>query len=216
MNDIKISYCIGTHNEGPTYLIPLFDTILKHMDPVDELVVIDDYSDDQATIKVLDTYSDRINLFQHKLDSDFASHKNFMIEHCKGDYIFNCDADEMPAPTLLQTIKEIILNNPDIDLFHIPRINIVQGITPEDITRYGWIVNEKQFINFPDLQARVFKNNPQIRWVGKVHETITGTQTHTPLPFVDSEGKIVTDYALLHVKSIDRQRKQNEFYNQIQ
>ncbi len=215
MNEISISYVIGTHNESSQYLIPLFDSILKHMDPNDEIVVIDDMSDNQDTINTLDTYSDRINIFYHHLNGDFASHKNFMIGHCKGTHIFNIDADELAAPTLLQTIKDIIFNNPDIDLFILHRVNIVHGITAQDIAKYNWFMSPAGYVNWPDQQGRIFKNKDSIRWKNKVHEVITGVHSHTELPYIDDEGMPVTDYALLHVKTIDRQRQQNSFYESI-
>ncbi len=58
-------------------------------------------------------------------------------------------------------------------------------------------------INFPDLQGRIYKNDPSLRWEGKVHEKIEGAKSYGVLP---------SQYCLIHVKSIDKQESQNSFY----
>lgn len=64
-------------------------------------------------------------------------------------------------------------------------------------------------INWCDFQMRIVANKPELKWEGKVHEKITGYKTILNLP-IDSE-----HYALIHNKTIDRQRLQNQFYNTI-
>lgn len=215
MNVLKISYLIGVHNEGSAYLKPLFDKLLTSIDDNDEVVVVDDCSDEETTIKCLAEYSDKVKVITHKFEGDFSEHKNFMIEQCSGHYIFNIDGDEMPAPSLIKTLKELLINNEEVDLFYVPRINIVNGLTSEDIQKWGWQVNENQWINYPDYQGRIFKNSPNIRWEGKVHEKIVGNSTHAPLPAYDEFNVPVVSYCLLHVKDIDRQRKQNLLYQNL-
>ena len=63
-------------------------------------------------------------------------------------------------------------------------------------------------INFPDYQARIYKNDPKIKWEGKVHETITGYETIAELP--------TEEYlCLLHHKSISKQEQQNKLYETL-
>ena len=63
-------------------------------------------------------------------------------------------------------------------------------------------------INFSDNQTRIVKNTPSIKWVNKVHERLDGFKTYSTLPAQD-------EFCLLHPKSIERQEKQNQFYNTI-
>jgi glycosyltransferase involved in cell wall biosynthesis len=51
---VSISYCITTHNEGGIYLEPLFQKLLRHIKEEDEIVVVDDYSDESTTLETLD------------------------------------------------------------------------------------------------------------------------------------------------------------------
>ena len=85
----------------------------------------------------------------------------------------------------------------------------VEGITDEWIQRWGWRVTEKGWINYPDYLSRVFKNNDDIRWEGKVHERITGCKTYSHLPPHE-------ELSLYHPKTIKKQEKQNELYEKIQ
>jgi glycosyltransferase involved in cell wall biosynthesis len=206
---VSISYCITTHNEGQAYIRPLLDRLLKHLQPEDEIVIVDDFSTEESTVAILEEYRDRVSLYFNLLDNDFASHKNFAKSKCTKDYIFFIDADENVHENLLITIKEILYNNPTIEMFMVPRINIVQGLTEQHVQRWNWNVNEKGFVNYPDPQTRIVVNKEEIKWENKVHERLVGHSTHTLLPF-ETE-----DYCLLHIKDIKRQESQNDFYEKL-
>ena len=172
---MKISYGITVHNEADE-LNKLLSLLIHKTDPHDEIVICDDYSDDDTQF-VLQSWSQQyghnklIKIYQRKLGGDFSAQKNSVIENCSGDYIFHIDADEYPNETLLSQLKEILEIN-DVDLIWIPRVNIVDGITDEHIQKWGWRVSEKGWVNYPDYQARVFRNDEKIRWVRPVHEHI--------------------------------------------
>ena len=204
---MKISYAILTHNEGAC-IETLLQTLVEYKDAVDEIVVVDDYSSDTLTLQILQDYKQakHIKLYQNYLSDDFANQKNFLMNKCSGDFIFNIDADEMVKPELIVNLKAIIEENPEVDLYAIARENIVEGITEEHIRKWGWVVNEAGFINFPDYQLRLIKNNSGITWKNKVHEV---PAFYKRLSFLPEE------FALEHVKDIERQEKQNSFYGTI-
>jgi hypothetical protein len=127
---------------------------------------------------------------------------------CKNDYIVNIDADEIPHKFLMKNLKDVLRANPTIDLYWVPRVNTVDGITQQHIDKWRWNVNEKGWVNFPDYQGRIWRNRPNILWKNKVHEVLTGYQEHTFLPAEEQ-------FSFYHPKTIDRQEKQNEFYEGI-
>ena len=157
---MKISYAITTHNEWQE-VDWLLSLLLENKDDEDEIVIVDDYSD-QFMKKVFDVYAYDIKLYEHALDNNFAAHKNFMNDQCTGDWIFNIDADERPHENLIQIIKQLIAANPTVELFWVPRINLVDGITDEHIRLWNWRVNERGWINYPDPQQRIYKNAKHI------------------------------------------------------
>jgi glycosyltransferase involved in cell wall biosynthesis len=201
-----ISFGITVHNEG-VYVQDLLSQLVPYCETTgDEIVVVDDFSTDEFTRSILDTNHSlgNIKLHQHRLDNNFAAHKNFLSEQCSGDYIFQVDADETFHANLLTYLHDVVDNN-DIDLFLIPRVNVVTGLTDDDIQRWGWRVNEKGWVMFPDYQTRLYRNHVDIKWEGKVHERIIGHKTMAPLPAEE-------EWSLYHIKDITRQRDQNDYY----
>ena len=206
---MKISYSILTHNEDES-LQKLLEFLVKHKDEEDEIVILDDYSDNEKTKEILDTMCSiyEIKFEQRHLLKDYASQKNYFNRMCKGEYIINIDADELPNKWLIQNIKSILETNPTIDLYCVPRVNTVEGLTQEHINKWRWQVNEKGWVNFPDYQGRIWRNRQNIRWKNPVHEVLEGYKEHTYLPMEE-------EFCFYHPKTIGKQEKQNNFYNQI-
>ena len=204
---MKISYGITVHNEFEE-LNKLLQILNNYIDSEDEIVVCID-GDDEKVEAVLGEYlsENKAIVYKRKLDGDFAAHKNSVIENSTGDYIFHLDADEYPHETLLEQLKQIIEMNDGIDLIWIPRVNTVDGMEQKHIQKWGWRVTEKGWVNYPDYQARVFRNDKNIRWTRPLHEYITGCKTYSHLPPHE-------ELSLYHPKTIQKQEQQNLFYNQ--
>jgi len=205
---LKISYSILTHNETKS-LEKLLRFLVKWKADGDEIVILDDYSDDEKTKQILDFYvsTEDIIYEQRSLNNDYATQKNYLKSMCSGDYSFNLDADEMISRWLIKNIHGILEDN-QIDLIYLPRINTVEGLTQQHIQQWGWNVNEEGWINFPDWQGRVFKNRPNIKWEKPVHEMIKGFQTYAHLP-------TEKPFCMLHYKKIEKQEQQNKKYDGI-
>ena len=94
---MKISYSILTHNETDS-LSELIQFLVKHKDEEDEIVILDDYSDNERTKEILDVMCSmhEITFEQRHLLKDYAGQKNHLTRMCSGDYIINIDADEIP------------------------------------------------------------------------------------------------------------------------
>ena len=138
----------------------------------------------------------------------FADWKNQLTELCSGDYIFQIDADEYPHDNLIENLPSILENNPNNEIYLVPRVNTVSGLTDEYIKKWGWRVNEQEWVNWPDYQWRIWKNKQGIKWVNKVHEKLEGHKTYGVLPAME-------ELSLYHPKEINRQIKQNKFYDTL-
>ena len=202
MISLAITVC-NEHQELKTLLDYLEDRALH---PNYEIVIQIDQ--DNHTDEVLSTIINRgVKHWFFPLNKDFASYKNELAKHCSGEYIFQIDADEIPAIELLDMLPSILESNPEVDVYLVPRINTVSGITEEHILRWGWRY-ENERVNFPDYQWRIYRNDKSIRWKNKVHERLEGYKLFSTLPPQD-------EFCLLHPKTIERQEKQNQFYNTI-
>ena len=203
---MKISYGITVHNEHEE-LEKLLSTLLVGIDDEDEVVICVD-GNHEGVKEVIKLYSidSRVIHYNRKLDGNFADHKNSVIEKSSGDYIFHIDADEYPHEILLQQLKKILEIN-DVDLVWIPRVNTIDGMKEEHIRRWGWRVTENKWVNYPDYQARVFRNHKDIKWTRPLHEHIVGCKTYSHLPPHE-------ELSLYHPKTIEKQEQQNLFYNE--
>ena len=213
----KISYAITVCNELEEFK-SLVDFLLEWIRSSDEIVIQQDaiHGTDEDAKEVWSYTLELAKLHRNvlfttfPLKKDFASFKNNLGEYCKGDYIFQLDADEKPSVLLVEMLPDILDNNKDIDLIHVPRENFVTGLTEAHINQWHWAVDDQNRVNYPDLQGRIYKNDPnRIKWEGKVHEVIKGAVKIAALPL--NEG-----YDIFHNKTIAKQELQNQFYGTIQ
>jgi len=207
---MKISYAITVCNEF-IEIQRLVNFLLQHKRMQDNIVILfDEANGDPEVENFLRSHSQTGEFTWHKgkFERHFADWKNKLTSLCNGDYIFQIDADELPAEDLIQALPEIIELNPEMDIYLVPRVNTVEGLTPEHIAKWGWNVTDTGWVNWPDFQWRIWRNVPEIKWVNKVHERLDGFKTYTMLPDVEY-------FALYHPKTIDKQEKQNNYYEQI-
>ena len=207
---MKISYAITVCNELDEIKY-LLDFLLNNKHKQDEIVVLMDTT--KATDELISTLRhyemhnmDHMVVWPGEFKGHFADWKNKLTSYCSGDYIFQIDADELPNELLIENLHSILENNVDVIL--VPRVNTVQGITPQHIQVWGWKQNEKGWIQWPDHQWRIYKNIPEIKWINKVHEILDGYKTYSSLPEME-------EYALYHPKTIEKQEKQNNFYSTL-
>jgi glycosyltransferase involved in cell wall biosynthesis len=205
---MRISYAIPVCNEYKE-IEYLLNYLIKNVREGDEIIVqCDEGNTTLEVYRVLNKCADRVKVIEYPLNNDFSAFKNNLKDNCEGDYIFQLDADEYPEEYLMSHIDWVINNNLEVDIFWVPRINRVEGLTQAHIDKWGWNVDPKGRVNFPDYQCRILKNVPHIKWQNKVHEVLTGYKTESQLPAND-------EFCIYHLKTIDRQEKQNEFYNTL-
>ena len=205
-----ISFAITAHNEHVEleYLLDQLSTIIKSKDEI--MVQLDSTATDEVK-KVANKYNVGRDFEYHRiftsLNGDFATFKNNLKNHCTRDWIFFIDADEYLSEGLADNIHEILNTNQGlVDLIAVPRINTVEGLTRSHIDKWRWFVDDNGWVNYPDYQTRICANKKEIKWINKVHERLSGWKTIANLP----EG-----YDLIHPKTIERQEKQNDFYNTL-
>ena len=206
---MKISYAITVCNELEE-VSRLLNFLYQYKRPIDEICVLLDKP--KASQELLDelyywSSKDIIILKESTFQGHFADWKNELNEMCSGDYIFQIDADELPNKDLLNALPDILTNSGS-DVILTPRINIVEGITPQHLQMWGWKQNDKGWVQFPDYQWRIFRNTPDIKWVNKLHEVLDGYKTYAYLPEFE-------EYSLYHYKHISRQEKQNNYYSKL-
>ena len=207
---MKISYAITVCNEF-NEIQRLINLKKKKKRHEDEIVVLYDINNgDEGIEQFLRAKSINGEFIwkEGEFNGHFADWKNILTSICSGDWIFQIDADEMPHENLIETLPEIILSNPHMQVIRVPRVNTVHGLTEEYIQKWGWRLNDQGWVNWPDFQFRIWKNHPKIQWVNKVHEVLEGYDVYADL----NEDE---NYALYHPKDIERQINQNNYYESL-
>jgi len=200
----NISFAITACNEH-IELERLLKQLDKNIKKGDEIVVQLDITATQEVKDVVSKY--KLINYIHPLNKDFATFKNNLKNICTNEWVFFIDADEYLSDDLLYNIHEILdANNGIVDVIAVPRINTVEGLTRDHIDKWRWFVDENGYVNYPDYQTRICSNKPNIEWINKVHERLSGWKTIANLPY---------GYDLIHPKTIERQERQNNYYNTI-
>jgi hypothetical protein len=207
---MKISYALTVCNEF-IEIQRLLTFLLEHKRIKDEIVILYDQKNGDEEIATYLTKFNKlpnVQFYRGSFDGNFADWKNKLTEYCGGDYIFQIDADEIPNKLLIEHLPYMLTETPKVEVILVPRINTVEGLTEEHIHKWGWSVNEKGWVNWPDYQGRIYKNTPKIKWKNKVHEVLEGYESYCELGAKEY-------YNLYHPKDIKKQEKQNSYYNTL-
>jgi len=192
---MKITYAITVCNESRD-LYSLISFLKNVKSDEDDINVLVDTAHVTENVKsVLAHFSNDISTCERAFDGNFSDHRNFHMRHCKGDYIFILDPDEMPQEGLIKALKEMDVT--DLDLIVVPRLNITLGATRKWCEEHQFKVNENGWINWPNYQTRVAKNSPDIKFENALHERLAGFKKYAVIP----PNPLL---ALLHVKSVDK------------
>jgi glycosyltransferase involved in cell wall biosynthesis len=210
---MKFSFCIPVCNEF-NELKELVNNILDNKQEQDEIIILFDADNGtkqvEGCLRALDVAFKDITWYPASLNNDFASFKNNFLKYATGDYIVQIDADELPSDEFWAYLPAVFESNRGLaESFYISRRNTVDGLTPEHIAKWKWKVmniDNKDLINFPDWQHRIFKNDGTIKWKNRVHEVLEGYKTLSYIP---------AELFLWHHKDIKRQEQQNAYYDTL-
>ncbi|MEW5954332.1 MAG: glycosyltransferase family 2 protein [Bacillota bacterium] len=149
MKKEKISGCLIVKDEAEA-----LERCIKSMLPVlDELIIVDTGSMDN-TVEIAKRYTDKV--YNYAWQNDFAAARNFAISKAKKDWIIFLDADEYFSERSLKNIRKAINEeNGKADAFLINGYNILSS---------SGEVKDKFTV------IRVFRNSPEIRYQGRIHE----------------------------------------------
>ncbi len=149
---MNLSCIILTKNEEKN-----IDRALKSVSFCDEVLVIDDFSEDK-TLQLAERYGAKI--FKRNLNNNFSRQRNFALEKSRGKWVLFIDADEEVTPELAGEIKKIINKKSEFSSYYIKRRDYWWGRQ----LKYGEIknVNSRGLIRL--MQKKYGK------WVHSVHE----------------------------------------------
>lgn len=148
---MKISAVLIVKNEEE-----ILAKCLESVKDADEIIVVDTGSTDK-TVSIAKKYTDKIHHFGW-ID-DFAAARNFAIEQATGDWILSIDADhELLSP---------------MDLVRGEAARAAAEGHKTALVR-SYMGKDDKHVHYREV---LFKNDPEVRWVGAVHESIKPSAT---------------------------------------
>lgn len=139
----SISACLITRNEEK-FLSDCLQSLSGH---VNEIVIVDTGSEDN-TVAIAEKFGCQV--LHHTWDADFSTPRNLGLDHAQNDWILYIDADERLSTTK-DCLGDLLPNTGAAALrvkFY-PRVN-----------------------STPYAESRIFRNDPRIRFTGKMHESM--------------------------------------------
>ncbi len=118
----------------------------------DEIIIVDTGSTDN-TIKIAEQYGAKVLHFNW-ID-DFSAARNYSLKHSTGDWILYLDADERLTESSIEEVQQIINSNE----------NLAVQCLVDCIDNHN---NKASVIKY----TRLFKNHPDLKFSGRVHEQI--------------------------------------------
>lgn len=201
----NISLCMITKNEED-YLAQCLNSV-KNL--VQEIIIVDTGSEDK-TIAIAESFG--ANIYRHTWENDFSRHRNQSTSYATGKWILIMDADEVISAKDLSSLLSLLDNN-SADGFIFTLRNYENNLELANITINPQDYEEGK--NYPGFIAgdliRLFRNDPEIFFTGKVHESVTES-------FLKNNKKAVNSGIPIHhygkVRT-DRIKSKQIFYQQL-
>jgi len=168
-----LSICLIIKNEE-NYLSRCLSSIKAI---ADEIIVIDTGSTDNS-VEIASEFGAQV--FYSEWANNFSSARNYALDKANGEWILVIDADEELDPKSLQLVKKRI-QTPDTEAY-------ILTISPS-------LNSKHEFLNTSCLQLRLFRNNPNYRYRGFIHEQVLDSiLEHNPLAMI----KTAVDITIIH------------------
>jgi len=245
---VKVSYGITVCNELEE-ITKLINFLHPRVMEDDEILV--QYDEDSVTedvlnyLRIIDELHTNVKIIGFPLNKNFADFKNNLKNYASGLFIVQLDADELPSEELIANMHDLLDANKDIDLFFVPRINTVDGLTIAHLKKWGWKTsklesqigekeidtNSGEYKLLKKLGYIIDKSDDSIKYYKPIinHPDVQ-TRIYRRTSEIEWDGKVherikgyntmtflpfEEAYSIYHPKSIDKQEKQNELYSKL-
>lgn len=207
MGKIKLSVVIITRNEEKN-----IKECLESVKWCDEIVVIDDYSEDK-TAEIAKKLG--IEVYKRHLNNNFASQRNFGLEEAKGEWVLFVDADERISAELADEIKQVTQKTAYAK-------NCVNGFF---IKRMDWF-GEGWLKRGETGRVRLLRlaRKGSGKWKRKVHEVweikdkvgeLKNPLLHYPHPTISDFLKQINFHSTLHAEALREEEVQPSLFRLI-
>ncbi len=177
----SLSLCVIVKNEEEF----IAQCLTSVKDFVDEIIVVDTGSEDR-TAEIAREYGAKI--FLHPWVGDFSVARNHSIDHAASDWILVLDADEKLALRDAAQLRDLIQNTLCLGFKLIQRNYLWDARVACSKPAPQDYIEGRDYSNCVDVQViRLFRNSPEIRYQGRVHELVDPVFETRHLPFLSTD-----------------------------
>ena len=185
---LRLSACVIVKNEAEN--LPRWLRCMAQV--ADEMIVVDTGSQDD-TVALAEAAGAKV--FHFPWINDFAAAKNYALEQAAGDWILFLDADEYFSEESLQVLRQ------EMQRYHRDK---KAGVVLCRLINIDKENNNK--IVDTMLQSRIFRNLPNIRFEGCVHERLINTKGNLKML---SNSKLVIYHTGYSASNFQKKAKRN-------
>lgn len=153
---VKISVCMAIYN-GATYLQPQMHSILAQLRAADEVVVVDDASQDNSTELLRNLSDARVRVYRNERNRGVLASFEKAMRLARGDILFLSDQDDLWLPRKVDKIIEAFSLNPEITLV---------ASDAQVIDESGFVVVDSFFAQRGRFSAGVMHNLLKNKYLG--------------------------------------------------
>jgi glycosyltransferase involved in cell wall biosynthesis len=119
----RVSVCMAAYN-GARYIMTQLTSILSQLDRADELIIVDDNSNDSTVEVILQLGDPRVRLYRHDANKGVVITFEEALLRATGDILFLCDDDDVWAPEKVDRFLEAFARNQNAQLV-ISRVRVI-------------------------------------------------------------------------------------------
>lgn len=153
---VKISVCMAVYN-GAAYLLPQFESILAQLRTADEVVVVDDASQDDSADVLRNLSDSRLHVYRNETNLGVLASFEKALKLAHGDILFLSDQDDLWLPGKVDKIIEVFSLNPEITLV---------TSDAQIIDKCGFVVAESFFAQRGHFAIGVLRNLFKNKYLG--------------------------------------------------
>lgn len=199
-----ISAVVLTKNEENN-----IERCLKSLKWIDEIIVIDDYSNDFTIRKIKKTMKS-VKIYKRCLDNNFAAQRNFGLSRSKGEWVLFLDADESISKFLKREIL-VAIKTKTIDGYFIGRRDFFMGKE----LKYGEMGNIK-LLRLARRKSGIWNRKVHEYWnikgnIGELNYPVLHYPHQVFAEFVDD----INVYSTIHAEENKKEKKKSNLFKII-
>lgn len=120
-----VSVVVPTRNRA-SLVTEAVASVLVQTRPADEILVVDDGSDDDTAARLAEQFADRLRILRTP-PLGVSAARNTGVRHARGDWVAFLDSDDLWSPDKLARQCQFLAEHPEVDICHTEELWVRRG-----------------------------------------------------------------------------------------